>query len=59
MFIREQQEGSRRTSYFVIGAFILLEMGLRALAGAVSAAARWLEGRRQARVRGLVCVSAI
>lgn len=51
MFIREQLEG-RRASYFVIGAFILLEMGLRALASAVSAAARLLEAWRQARVRG-------
>ena len=50
MFIREQLEG-RRASYFVIGAFILLEMGLRALASAVSAVARLLEARRQARVR--------
>jgi hypothetical protein len=49
MFIREQLEG-RRASYFVIGAFILLEMGLRALASAVSAAARFLEARRQATV---------
>ena len=53
MFIR--QADGRRASYVVIGAFILLEMMLRGLAGVFTVLRRWLEDRRQAQVSGCEC----